>query len=157
MIDQNIFRNALGHFATGVCIVTVKPAEGEAIGMTINSFSSVSLEPPLILWSIRNDSDCFQAFSTTDTFGISVLSSQQEDFSSLYAKRGQHDMCPTHYHAGATGAPLLTDALAHFECRVWARYPGGDHQIIVGEVQQLHPPCEGEPLLFHQGRYARIA
>ncbi len=157
MIDQRVFRDALGTFATGVCVVTAVPDEGAPIGMTINSFSSVSLEPPLVLWSIQNDSECFDAFNGIDRFAISVLSGDQEAYSNLYATKGDHALSDGHYHMAGKGTAVISDALAAFECRVWARYPGGDHTIIVGEVLAVNPgQGAGAPLLFHQGRYARI-
>lgn len=156
MMDQRAFRDALGSFATGVCIVTAVPAEGAPIGMTINSFSSVSLEPPLVLWSIQNVSECFDVFGTTDRFAINVLSGEQEGVSNRYAKKGDHELAEEHYSAGRTGSPLLEGALTSFECKVWARYPGGDHMIIIGEVVDVHAGQPGRPLLFHQGKYAAI-
>ena len=90
MTDTKQFRDALGEFATGVCIATAAPAGSEPIGMTINSFSSVSLDPPLVLWSIHNSSDCFQKFDVSETFSISVLSQAQQDLSNHYAKPGDH-------------------------------------------------------------------
>lgn len=156
-MDKRAFRDALGNFATGVCVVTVAPEQGAAIGMTINSFSSVSLDPPLVLWSIQNSSECFDTFSAVDTFAINILSSDQEDFSTRYAMKGDHDLCASHFSPGRTGTPLIKGALTSFECRVWARYPGGDHQIIVGEVLEVNSGQEGSPLLFHQGKYAQVS
>lgn len=156
MIDQRVFRDALGSFATGICVVTAMPEQGAPIGMTINSFSSVSLEPPLVLWSIQNVSECFGVFGTTDRFAISVLSKEQEALSQRYATKADHALLGEHYQPGRTGLPLIRNALTSFECRVWARYPGGDHLIIVGEVMDVQAEQSGPPLLFHQGRYAAL-
>lgn len=157
MIDQRLFRDALGSFATGICVVSAVPDQGAPIGMTINSFSSVSLEPPLVLWSIQVVSECFGVFGTTDRFAISVLSREQEALSQRYASKAEHELLEGHYQTGRTGMPVIRDALTSFECKVWARYPGGDHLIIVGEVVNVQAERPGLPLLFHQGRYAALA
>ncbi len=154
--DKRKFRDALGNFATGVCVVTVAPARGEAIGMTINSFSAVSLEPPLVLWSVQNNSECFDVFNTADKFAINVLSDEQAGHSSIYAKKGEHALFVSHFCLGRTGSPILRDALTSFECRVWARYPGGDHLIIIGEVLEFTTRPTGRPLLFYKGKYAEV-
>ncbi len=155
-IDKRKLRDAMGSFATGVCVVTVAPERSAPIGMTINSFSSVSLEPPLVLWSIQYTSECFGAFNVADKFAINILSAEQQEHSNKYARKGEHELDAQHYCVGRTGNPLLRDALACFECRVWARYPGGDHLILVGEVLELTTRPTGRPLLFHKGRYAKI-
>lgn len=155
-MDNRQFRAALGQFATGICVVTTAREGGEPIGMTVNSFSSVSLEPPLILWSIQNSAECFPVFMQANHFAMNVLCLEQEALSVLYSQRGIQPMRREHYALGSSGSPLLKGALASFECRVWARYPGGDHQIIVGEVIGQHVRPSGRPLLYHQGRYAEI-
>jgi flavin reductase (DIM6/NTAB) family NADH-FMN oxidoreductase RutF len=155
-IDKRKLRDAFGGFATGVCIVTVAPAYGVPIGMTINSFSSVSLEPPLVLWSIQYTSECFDIFNAADKFAINVLSAEQETHSNFYSKKGQHALFTEHYRPGRTGSPVFRDALANFECRVWARYAGGDHLIIVGEVLEVTTRPSGRPLLFYKGKYGHI-
>lgn len=155
-LDNKKFREALGSFATGVCIVTIAPEQGVPIGMTINSFSSVSLEPPLVLWSIQNNSECFDTFNAVNKFAINILPLEHQGHSNLYARRGEHALEVSHYRLGCTGSPLLRDALTTFECRVWARYPGGDHQIIVGEVLEFATRPTGKPLLFYKGKYAQL-
>lgn len=153
-IDKRKLRDAFGSFATGVCVVTTMPLRGEPIGMTINSFSSVSLEPPLVLWSIQNNSECFDVFDDTEKFAINILSSAQQAHSASYARKGEHVLNAADYRLGRTGSPILRDALTSFECRVWARYPGGDHLIIVGEVLEFTTRPTGRPLLFYKGGYA---
>lgn len=155
-IDKRKLRDAMGSFATGICVVTALSEQGVPMGMTINSFSSVSLEPPLVLWSIQYTSDCFDVFNATDKFAINILSVEQQALSDKYSRKGEHGLVPSHYSLGNTGSPLLRDALANFECRVWARYPGGDHLIVVGEVLGVMARPTGRPLLFHRGRYAQI-
>jgi len=155
-IDKRKLRDAMGSFATGVCVVTTVSKPGVPMGMTINSFSSVSLEPPLVLWSIQYTSDCFDVFNLAERFAINILSNHQQAHSNQYSKKGEHELEAAHYRHGRTGSPLLRDALANFECRVWARYPGGDHLIIVGEVLEVTTRPTGQPLLFHKGKYAQI-
>lgn len=156
MMDNRQLRDALGRFATGICVVTAAPEGGAAVGMTVNSFSSVSLEPPLVLWSIQNSAECFSTFMQTPCFAVNVLSLDQEALSVRYARRSTHTLSAEHYAPGRHGAPLLKGALASFECKTWARYPGGDHEIIVGEVVDLYTRPTGKPLLFHQGQYAQL-
>ena len=155
-MDKRKFRDALGSFATGVCVVTVVPAQGAPIGMTVNSFASVSLEPPLVLWSIQYTSECFEVFNAAERFAINVLSTEQEGHSNVYSKRGEHTLDAGHFTLGRTGSPILRESLTCFECRMWARYAGGDHLIIVGEVLDFTTRPTGQPLLFHKGRYAHI-
>lgn len=155
-IDKRKLRDAMGSFATGVCVATVTLDRNTAIGMTINSFSSVSLEPPLILWSIQYTSECFDAFNASDKFAINILATEHEAHSNVYSRKGSHALDASHYSLGRTGSPVLRGSLATFECRVWARYPGGDHLILVGEVLDLTTRPHGRPLLFHKGKYARM-
>lgn len=155
-IDKRKLRDAMGSFATGVCVVSAVSEAGVPVGMTINSFSSVSLEPPLVLWSIQYTSDCFDVFNAADKFAINILSVEQQSHSNQYSRKGEHGLDASHYCVGRTGVPLLRNALVSFECRVWARYPGGDHLILVGEVLELTTRPTGRPLLFHKGRYAQI-
>lgn len=156
-IDPRELRNAFGRFATGVCVITASP-EGQApFGMTVNSFSSVSLDPPLLLWNLQNDSDCFEAFEKTDRFAVNVLAHDQMAMSNQYAKKNAHELDVAHYEEGELGLPVLHDALTAFECMVWERYPGGDHVILVGEVKAMHDSEHGKPLLFFSGGYAELA
>lgn len=151
--DKIEFRNTLGTFATGVCVVTANPEGDAPFGMTINSFSSVSLEPALVLWSIQNNSECFPAFEKAKTYAINILADDQEAISNAYAKKGSHDLDESHYYLGKNGTPILRGAVASFECKVWARYPGGDHEILVGEVMGYESNPNKDPLLFHCGKY----
>lgn len=155
--DPRLLRNVYGRFATGVCVVTANDTEQKPFGMTVNSFSSVSLEPPLILWSIQNDSECFTLFDKADAFAVNILRKDQEELSRYYATKYQHHLQEQVYTLGEAGQPLLKNTLAAIECKVWANYPGGDHTIIVGEVKNVVDNGETqEPLLFYSGGYARI-
>lgn len=155
-IDTGDFRQALGQFATGVCLVTVDDPELGPLATTVNSFSSVSLDPPLVLWSIQSSSDHLAVYTECQCFGISVLSSNQEALSGQYAQRGGHSAQAEHFTKGPNGEPKLIDALAHFTCAVYAVHPGGDHQIIVAEVLQFESR-EAGPLIFYSGGYRTLS
>ena len=154
--DGRELRNALGCFATGVCLITTVSAEKQALGMTANSFSSVSLDPPLVLWSLQNSSDAYQIFARPRHFAINILSSEQQAHSNQYARKGQHELEPSHYRLGKYGAPVIRGALVTFECDLHATYEGGDHLIIVGRVREMHRRPSGEPLLFYCGGYREL-
>ena len=154
--DRGDFRQALGRFATGVCLVTVDDPELGPLATTVNSFSSVSLDPPLVLWSIQNSSDYLAIYTDCQHFGISILSSDQEALSGQYAQRGGHGARIEHFTNGPEGEPKLIDALAHFTCATHAVHPGGDHQIIVGEVLHFESG-EADPLVFYSGGYRALS
>lgn len=155
-IDGRDFRNALGRFATGVCVITTLNEKGEAIGMTANSFASVSLDPPLVLWSLQNGSDVYDAYAATGPYTINVLASDQLDLSNQYAKKGDHLLSGEHFFMGKNGAPVLRNALVSFECDQDATHEGGDHLIIVGRVRNMVNRPTGKPLLFHSGGYREL-
>jgi len=155
-MDIGDFRQALGRFATGVCLVTVNDPELGPLATTVNSFSSVSLDPPLVLWSIQNSSDHLAVYTQCQHFGISVLSSEQGALSGQYAQRGGHSVQADHFTTGPQGEPKLIDALAHFTCAAYAVHPGGDHQIIVGEVLQFESR-NAAPLIFYNGGYRALS
>jgi flavin reductase (DIM6/NTAB) family NADH-FMN oxidoreductase RutF len=151
------FRDALGSFATGVCVISANPEGGEPFGMTVNSFASVSLDPPLVLWSLQNDSDMYDAFEKTELFAVNILRSDQEDLSNQYAKKGDHALSAGHFEMGASGAPVMPDTLVSLECELQARHPGGDHVILIGRVLELTQRNNGQPLLFCSGSYRQLA
>lgn len=155
-MDTGDFRQALGRFATGICLVTVDDPELGPLATTVNSFSSVSLDPPLVLWSIQNSSDHLAVYTQCQHFGISVLNSEQGALSSQYAQRGGHSAQAEHFTTGPQGEPKLIDALAHFTCSAYAVHAGGDHQIIVGEVSQFESR-EAAPLIFYSGGYRALS
>jgi flavin reductase (DIM6/NTAB) family NADH-FMN oxidoreductase RutF len=154
--DSREFRDALGSFATGICVITANPEGYAPFGMTVNSFSSVSLDPALLLWNLQNNSECLPAFEKADRFAVNILTTEQQDLSNYYAKKGDHVLVEDSFRLGKTGVPVLRGALTVFECKVWARYPGGDHVILVGEVEEMSANANGKPLLFHAGRYGEI-
>ncbi|MCP3906991.1 MAG: flavin reductase family protein [Oceanicoccus sp.] len=154
--DSLEFRNALGTFATGVCVVTANPEGYEPFGMTVNSFASVSLDPALVLWSLQNNSECFSVFEKADKFAVNILASDQIDLSNLYAQKNNHVLAPKHFRIGKSGLPVVRGVVTSFECNVWARYPGGDHVILVGEVTEMENNSNKEPLLFNAGQYREL-
>ncbi len=154
-MDSREFRNALGQFATGVCLVTVADAESGDLAMTVNSFASVSLEPPLVLWSIQNSAHYLRAFTECEHFAVSVLHADQQELCGHYARRDNHPINPAHFDRDGHGVPVLKGALATFSCRRWNLYDGGDHQIIVGEVAEFTRQA-GDALAFAAGQFSRI-
>ena len=156
VIDGRELRNALGRFATGVCVITTVTESQQALGITANSFSSVSLDPPLVLWNLQNSSDVYDEFSAPGTFAINVLASEPLDLSNQYARKGGHELDPAHYRLGESGAPVINEALVTFECELHAAHEGGDHLIIVGRVLDMHSRETGEPLLFYAGGYREL-
>ncbi len=149
------FRNALGAFATGVTIVTTKDADGGDVGLTANSFNSVSLDPPMVLWSLAKTSANLLAFKTNPYFAVHVLSANQQELSDRFAKRGADKFGGLVVGRGIGGIALLDGCSARFQCRTAFQYGGGDHVIFVGEVNKFDH-SELEPLVFHGGKYAKV-
>lgn len=154
--DSRQLRDALGRFATGVCVVTAIDEEMGPIGMTVNSFSALSLEPPLVLWSIQKDSERFAIFNDTTGFGLSILSEEQSALSNRYAQKQNYHLEAGSFRIGRGGQAILRDCMCSFECRLWERVEGGDHIIQIGEVIDIHQRPHGRPLLFYGGQYRQI-
>jgi 3-hydroxy-9,10-secoandrosta-1,3,5(10)-triene-9,17-dione monooxygenase reductase component len=152
-LDPTEFRRALGSFATGVTIITTRDASGEPVGLTVNSFSSVSLNPPLVLWSLANNALSLPAFRDNGHWAVHVLASDQEALSGRFARRGEDKFNGLDCDEGAGGVPLLKGCMARFQCRTATQYEGGDHLIFIGEVLSFDR-SETPPLVFHGGRYA---
>lgn len=148
--DQRSFRSALGRFATGVTVITARGADGRPVGVTANSFNSVSLDPPLILWSLSRTSNSLEAFESSNEFAIHVLGVEQEDLSSRFATPGVDKF--QNIAIAADGVPLLEGCAARFECRKHQRYDVGDHVLFIGEVMNFSAQDDA-PLLYLQGRY----
>lgn len=153
MIDSRELRNALGHFATGVTVVTTRNAAGAPVGVTINSFSSLSLDPPLILWSLAKKSHSLAAFEGAAHFAVHVLAADQQALSDRFARSGNDKFADVTLSRGLGELPLLGHCAAVFQCSAEHRYDGGDHLILVGRVQRFATD-ERPPLLFYRGRYA---
>lgn len=154
--DSREFRNALGNFATGVTIVTAKGENGEMVGVTASSFNSVSLDPPLILWSLDRNSSSLQIIEAASHFCVHILNESQGDECMAFAKSGADQFSSLECGEGLGGAPLIDDCLARFECRNVVHHDGGDHVIIVGEVERFEVQ-DGEPLIFFRGKLSNLA
>ena len=150
-------RSTLGNFATGITVVTARSPSGAAIGMTISSFNSVSLEPPLILWSLSVNSPNLDAFRQASHYAVNVLSSSQKELSDRFAARTGDRFAGLALRQGLGDAPLLADCCAWFECANELQYPGGDHVIFVGRVERFAAGDNESPLVFHNGRYRQLA
>ena len=153
--DPKAFRNSLGNFATGVAIVTVNCKNKGDQGLTINSFASVSLEPPLVLWSINRTSDLFETFIDAKQFNINILNENQQDLSNQFAKKEEHSLDNYDWERADNGCKWVPESLVHFECETYEQLDGGDHIIFVGKVTNFDTR-EGRPLLFAQGGYQSL-
>lgn len=154
-IDPDLFRAVLGRFSTGVTIVTVRDAEGRDHGMTVSAFSSLSLDPPLVLVCIGNDATMSPVMATAHTFCVNVLSSTQESLSRRFAGHLDDRFVDVPVSRSSHGDAVLDDVLASLECRVVARHPAGDHVIVIGEVQ-AGAAHDARPLLYYRGGYALL-
>jgi len=154
--DARDFRSALGCFPTGVCLITTVAPDGGRVGLTANSFSSVSLDPPMVLWSLARTASSAPVFRDAEYFTINVLAAGDHELSSHFAKSGEDKFAkyPQRFIAGLAGVPLLQGAAATFECHSRHRYYGGDHIIVIGVVERYAYDAARAPLLFHRGRYA---
>ena len=150
--DSAHFRQALSQFATGVTVITTRLADGTFRGLTASSFNSVSLEPPLVLWSLSDKANSLPIFSGNSHYVINVLSAGQEEIARMFSRRGTDPFDSAAFELSRTGQPILKGVSAWFECHNRSRYPEGDHVIFVGEVED----CAVQPqaaLLFHGGRF----
>ncbi|ARP86562.1 flavin reductase [Bordetella genomosp. 9] len=150
--DHREFRRTLGAFTTGVTVVTTVDAAGKAYGVTANSFSSVSLDPPLILWSQSLTSSSYPAFRECERFVVNILADHQVHVSNQFAKSGDDKFAGIAVRAGLGSVPIIEDSAAHLECRRIAAYPGGDHVVYIGQVERIHRSTH-RPLAFGDGRY----
>jgi flavin reductase (DIM6/NTAB) family NADH-FMN oxidoreductase RutF len=151
--STNDFRAALGMFATGVTIVTARDANGAPVGLTANSFNSVSLEPPLVLWSLARSAGSMPAFERGSHYSINILAADQYALAERFASKSLDRFAQLSFREGAGGAPILEGAAAVFECFNRSRYEEGDHVIFVGEVERCEWRPGAQPLIFHGGRY----
>lgn len=155
-LDSRAFRDALGQFSTGVCVVTVVDEEMGPIGMTVNSFSAVSLAPPLVLWSIQKDSERFTPFYGSVGFAVSILSEDQAAMSNRYAQKQNYHLEEDSFHLGRSGEAVLKHCLGSFECKTRERIEAGDHIILIGEVVEMQCDSGARPLLFFGGEYRQL-
>ena len=154
--DIKSFRHALGSFPTGVAVVTAA-VESEPVGITVNSFTSVSLDPPLVLWCLKKDSNRYHAFMEAKGFTISVLGTEHESVSARLARQGEHKLQDMELLETELGPPALADAHAVFECAREAIHDGGDHSILIGRVLRFARRDDGAPLVFYRGRYGALS
>ncbi len=154
-IDPNDLRRALGHFVTGVTVVTTRDVDGAFAGLTVNSFSSLSLSPPLVLWSLALSAASFQAFAHCSHFMVNVLSEDQIQIAERFAQSGGDKFKDLPLRESVAGIPLLHEVAANFACRITARHPGGDHIILIGEVMAFEK-SDRAPLLYARGRYCGL-
>lgn len=183
-IEKDFFRQVMGHFATGVTIVTTNN-QGALGGLTVNAFCSVSLNPPLVLICVDDASNTLSLFRESKVFAVNILTDKQEELSRCFATRSQERFdrfCSASYHTAVTGAPILDDVLAFIDARIVAEYPGGDHTIFLGQVEALGtasrvifaddaaqlgstlaqlngklPLEEESPLAYYRGQYRHLA
>lgn len=154
--DARTLRDAMGLFATGVTIVTTYDADGKPIGLTANSFTSVSLEPPLLLVCIAKTAGSLRCFEANERFAINVLQIGQQPASDRFARRGEDRFADTQWEPGEFGSPVLHNSLTSFECKRYEIYEGGDHIILVGEVLKAQFEPRRDPLLYFRGKYRRL-
>ncbi len=152
-MDSQQFRAALGMFATGVTVITARSADGSLVGLTANSFNSVSLAPPLVLWSLARRAGSLPVFTHGSHYAINILAADQKELAQRFATRDIDRFAGVAWREGAGGAPVLDGAVAVFECANRSRYEEGDHVIFVGEVERCTAQPGAQPLIFHGGRY----
>ncbi|MEQ6291574.1 p-hydroxyphenylacetate 3-hydroxylase reductase component [Vogesella sp. GCM10023246] len=153
--DPRVFRRALGNFATGVTIVTAATPSGAKVGVTANSFNSVSLDPPLVLWSIDKRSGSYAVFEEATHFAINILAADQIELSNQFARPKDDKFAGIAYDSGAGGAPLFADCAARFQCEKYQQVDGGDHWIMIGKVVAFDD-LGRSPLVYHQGTYSMV-
>lgn len=154
IIDIRTFREALGTFVTGVTVVTTRDARGASVGMTANSFTSVSLDPPLVLVCVGRASSNIATFAEASSFAVNILSEGQHDTAAQFARRGIDRFAGVSHRSGETGSPILQDCLAWFDCTLHQRVDAGDHMILIGRVRAFESG-KAHPLGFSRGRYVQ--
>lgn len=155
--DASLLRRAFGQFATGVAVIGVRAADGSLAGMTVNSFASVSIDPPLVMYCPSKGLGAYSAYIGARYFSACVLASGQRSLSERFARKGERKWLDVAYTLGESGVPLLDEAIAGFECEVVANHDAGDHGIVLGRVLALRLAGVGEPLIFHCSRYCMLA
>ena len=158
-LDRDTYRGLIGQFATGVTVVTTN-VDGRLHGMTANAVCSLSLEPLQLLVCVDRESNCYRQMQRAEAFGLSILASDQEEISNAFARTtapAAGSLLGVAFRQGGLGEPLIENALVHLECRIAERIDGGDHIIVIGDVVAGERVRDAAPLLFHGGRYARLA
>jgi flavin reductase (DIM6/NTAB) family NADH-FMN oxidoreductase RutF len=156
-VDRQEFRKAMGCYATGITVITSLSAASKPVGMTVNSFNSVSLDPPLVLFSLDRKATHFADFMAASYFGVNILAEEQQPLSRVFSTQGIDRWEGVAYERWETGSPILPGTLASFDCVTEARHDGGDHIIFIGRVLRLGFAPEGTPLLYYRGKYDQLA
>jgi flavin reductase (DIM6/NTAB) family NADH-FMN oxidoreductase RutF len=154
-IERNELRRVMGHFATGVTVITTFSKEGKLHGLTANAVSSLSLEPPLLIICVDKKAESYASFEESRVFTVNILAEDQEDISRRFAVSGGEKFEGVAFRRGANGAPILNGALAHLECKLHAVFDGGDHTIYLGLIEEAETR-EARPLLFFRGGYREL-
>jgi len=154
--DSEKFKKALGLFATGVTIVTGVTPQGEPVGITVNAFTSVSLEPPLVLVCLGNNTGCLEAFCEGEHFAINILDENQQALSKVFAGPQEHKFKDRTYETWDNDCPILSECLVNLECRRVNVFEAGDHVILLGRIEGIEYSNSGRPLLYYQSAYGRL-
>lgn len=154
-IDSRELRNVFGAFVTGVTVITTRDTTGKPFGLTANSYTSLSLDPPLVLVCVDKKVDCYACFEQSQVFAVNILSEGQDQLSTRFATKGIEKFEGVAIREGSLGVPLLEGAIAYLECKLVSGYEGGDHTIYVGEVQTASASGD-RPLLFFKGKYKTL-
>ena len=156
VVQPELLREVLGLYPTGITVVTAKAADGALYGVTVNSFSSVSLDPPLVLFSLARKLHTLEALLSAKAFAIHFLREDQRHISARFAKALSNKWEDVPYREGVTGSPVLEPALAVLECDLYAQYDGGDHVILLGRIAHIERDAGSNPLVFFRGRYHTV-
>lgn len=154
-VDERQVREVMGSFATGVAVVTTLGEDGGPVGVTVNSFTSLSLDPPLVLWSLSLEAPSLSAFRSHESFAVNILAEDQDHLCVQFATPAQDKFAGVPFRPGLAGVPLIEGVVAQIECRVFARHPGGDHEIFLGEIFSLRAE-DRAPLIVHRGAFRRL-
>lgn len=155
-IERNELRRVMGHFATGVTIITTVSKDGVPFGLTANAFTSVSLDPPLLLISVDKKAESWPHFEQSKVFTVNILGEEQEGLSRKFAVSGGDKFQGVAHRMGANGVPILEGSLAYLECKLYAVYDGGDHTLFLGEIEEAETR-DVKPLVFYRGGYRSLA
>jgi len=157
LINQREFRDAMGCFACAVTVISTTTLDGQAVGVTVNSFNSVSLDPPLVLFCLGREATKFDDFLASGQFTVNILRQGQDNISNGFAADGGNFFQTMDSYTSALGNPLVPDALAIFDCETETVHDGGDHVILIGRVIELRHDHEGDPLIYYRGRYCNVS
>lgn len=152
-IDIKQFKKTLSLFPTGICVITCNDNNGKPLGITVNSFNSVSLNPPLILWSINKDTHSADVFTHAENFAVNILADDQAAISNQFASNVPDRFVGIDFKKGIADVPVLDGAVAHLQCKKWQVYDGGDHDIIIGEVIDSFTDESKNSLVYYKGNY----